>query len=84
MIDQLDTLQESALVAVQTVEDQEDLERLRVLYLGNQGLIATTMRQYMRTLDATTRASVGNRLNELTRNLQQAIEQKHAALDQIG
>ncbi len=79
MKQQLETIRASALSAIAGVETAEQLDALRVQYLGKKGELTAVLKQ-MGGLSADERPVIGQLANEVRAALEQAVEQKSAAL----
>ena len=73
MKQQLETIRRQALEALQAVQSQEELEALRVRYLGKKGELTAVLKQ-MGTLSAEERPIMGQIANEVRSAIEQTIE----------
>ncbi len=76
---QLDTLQSEAQGAIAAAESLEDLEKLRVRFLGKKGELSKVLGG-MGKLDAGDRPRIGSRANEIKTELQDGLDGKREAL----
>lgn len=76
---QLENIRNSAKEALAKVAKPEDLETLRVKYLGKKGELTAILRQ-MGKLSAEERPIMGQLTNEVRASIEKAIEQKKAEL----
>lgn len=76
---QLENIRNSAKEALAKVAKPEDLEALRVKYLGKKGELTAILRQ-MGKLSAEERPVMGQLTNEVRASIEKAIEQKKAEL----
>ena len=77
--DQLTTLRQVATEAIATADTLDQLEQLRVSYLGKKGELSQILKG-MGKLDAAERPRIGAVANEVKVALQAALETKQAAL----
>ena len=76
MIDELRQLERDALAAVRTAEDPDELERVRVRYLGRrEGLVSGLLRR-LGTLDPAERPAAGAAANRAKKALAEALEER--------
>lgn len=78
---QLENIKNSAKEALAKVAKPEELEALRVKYLGKKGELTAILRQ-MGKLSAEERPVMGQLTNEVRASIEKAIEQKKAELAQ--
>ena len=83
MKQQLEAIRKSALDAVLSVEQPEELEALRVRYLGKKGELTAVLKQ-MGGLSAEERPVIGQLANEVRSKLEAAIEERGRALAEIA
>lgn len=83
MRDQLQALEKQALQAVEAAVDLEELNSLRVHYLGKKGELTAILRG-MAKLTAAERPIVGQLANELRDRLEQSLASKIASLAQAA
>lgn len=76
---QLSALQQEALQSIATVATLDQLEQLRIKYLGKKGSLSQVLGG-MGKLDAAERPRIGALANEVKEALQAGLEQKKAAL----
>lgn len=76
---QLQTLQQDGQAAIAATDTLEELEQLRVKYLGKKGELSQILGG-MGKLDATERPRIGSLANEVKTCLQTALEERRAAL----
>ncbi|MBI1320424.1 MAG: phenylalanine--tRNA ligase subunit alpha [Candidatus Hydrogenedens sp.] len=80
MKQQLESLRTAALDALQGVDGLQDLEALRVKFLGRKGELTEILRG-LATLSAEERPAMGQLANEVKEALSDAIDGKKAVLD---
>lgn len=76
---QLQTLQQDGQAAIAATDTLEELEQLRVKYLGKKGELSQILGG-MGKLDATERPRIGSLANEVKTCLQTALEERRTAL----
>lgn len=76
---QLQTLQQDGQAAIAAADTLEELEQLRVKYLGKKGELSQILGG-MGKLDATERPRIGSLANEVKTCLQTALEERRTAL----
>ncbi|MGI6030481.1 MAG: phenylalanine--tRNA ligase subunit alpha [Eubacteriales bacterium] len=81
MKQQLENIRSSASEALRQVTGQEELEALRVRYLGKKGELTAILRQ-MGKLSAEERPIMGQLTNEVRAFIEKAIEEKKAELEE--
>ncbi|MDO4500232.1 MAG: phenylalanine--tRNA ligase subunit alpha [Erysipelotrichaceae bacterium] len=79
-MDDLKTLKDEALKAIEDVKDSKVLEELRVEYLSKKGKIQGLMAQ-MKNLEPSEKPKFGQLVNDLKSAVTEAIEAKKAQLD---
>ena len=79
MKQQLEAIRKSALDAILGAEQSEDLEALRVRYLGKKGELTAVLKQ-MGKLSAEERPVIGQLANEVRAKLEATIEERGRAL----
>lgn len=79
MLEQLRALQDEALTALATVEDQRSLDAWRVRYLGRRGALAT-ITEGIGKLPAAERPAVGRMANQVKQALEAAYTQRLAEI----
>ena len=79
MKEQLEKIQQEALAALAGVTTAQDLEALRVKYLGKKGELTAVLKQ-MGGLSAEERPVIGQLANDVRANLEAALEQRQTAL----
>ncbi|NLW16842.1 MAG: phenylalanine--tRNA ligase subunit alpha [Firmicutes bacterium] len=79
MREQLQALEKQALQAVAEANDLEELNSLRVRYLGKKGELTAILRG-MAQLPAAERPVIGQLANELRKRLEESLTEKTAAL----
>src|SRR5690625_749707 len=79
MQEQLTDLRQEALEAVGQAQTENELTQMRVKYLGKKGTLTQILRQ-MGQLAAEERPKVGQRVNEIRRELEEVIAQKEEQL----
>lgn len=77
----LDALEKSALQEVAQSESPEQLEEIRVRYLGKKGLLTATLRR-MGSLSSHDRPVVGQRANQVKERLSSALEERDTLFQQ--
>jgi phenylalanyl-tRNA synthetase alpha chain len=80
MIEELERLEKEALAALEQVESVQALDQWRSDYTGRKGQLSVVLRG-MGKLPAEERPQVGARSNELKNVLEQAYEERRAALE---
>ncbi|MDH3584028.1 MAG: phenylalanine--tRNA ligase subunit alpha [Phycisphaerae bacterium] len=75
MLQRLSQLRQEAEHALQAVQDADALERFRVTYLGSKGKLKGAM-TWLKEADPSQRRDLGQGLNQLKTELQQAFEAK--------
>ena len=81
MIEKLDTLKQEALKAIGEAPAVEEIDKIRVTYLGRKGAITEILRS-LSQLPLEERKQVGERANKLRAELEAVIDAKAAALKQ--
>ncbi len=79
MLDELQQLTEKALAAIDTADQAQLLDDVRVEYLGKKGLVT----QYMKSLgklSAEERPKAGQLINQVKQRIQKSLESKKSAL----
>ncbi|ACK67599.1 phenylalanyl-tRNA synthetase, alpha subunit [Rippkaea orientalis PCC 8801] len=76
---ELQTLQQQAQEAIATVPNLEELEQLRINYLGKKGQLSQILRG-MGKLSAEERPRIGSLANEVKEALQASLDQQKASL----
>src|SRR6186997_308410 len=79
MIEQLQSLHDSALTEIAGLSDDAALEEFRVKYLGKKGSV-TALSAGMRDVPPDQRAAVGAKFNEVRTAITAAVEEKKSAL----
>jgi len=79
MPEQIDSLREEALRALEAAEDAAALKAWRIAYLGRKGRVSELMK-LIGTLPKEERPAFGQAANELKRTLQAAFEERKATL----
>ncbi len=79
MEDKLEQLRDEAVVAFREADDEEQLEQMRVQYLGRQGELREMMKN-LGSLAKEQRPAVGRLANRVSQELQQAYEQRQQQL----
>ena len=80
MKQQLEAIRKAALEAISDAGKAEDLEALRVRYLGKKGELTAVLKQ-MGKLSAEERPVIGQLANEVRAALEAGIEKKASELD---
>jgi phenylalanyl-tRNA synthetase alpha chain len=79
----LDTLEKSALPAIEGAVNLDELEQTRISFFGRKGHF-TRISQTTNTLNKEERAQMGQRLNAVKRSLESAIEKRAQELDKTN
>ena len=79
MKQQLEAIRKAALDSIRSTEADQELEAMRVKYLGKKGELTALLKQ-MGSLSAEERPVMGQLANEVRANLENAIEERTAAL----
>ena len=82
MKDKLQQIRLAAQEELKTVQTPEELEQLKVKYLGKKGELTAILRS-MSGLSAEERPIVGQLANEVRADIEQYIDQKRGAIEQI-
>ncbi len=80
MSDELTTLLQTALAAVETADDLRTLDEVRVQYLGKSGRFTERLKQ-LGKLPAEERKAAGQAINQAKQSFQAALEARKGALD---
>ena len=80
MSDELTTLLQTALAAVESAEDLRALDEVRVQYLGKSGQFTARLKQ-LGKLPAEERKTAGQTINQAKQSFQAALEARKDALD---
>jgi phenylalanyl-tRNA synthetase alpha chain len=80
-MDKLQSILTTALNNLQSVSNLQELEQIRVEYLGKNGVI-TAYLKLLGTFEAEARKSAGALINEVKNQLAEALERKKEQLDQ--
>ena len=75
MKEQLEKIKETALAAIDSAKVQDDIEQLRVKYLGKKGELTALLKQ-MGSLSAEERPKMGQLVNETKAKLEEIISEK--------
>ena len=78
----MQALRESSIQAILDAVDAEELENLRVRYLGKKGELSAILRQ-MGKLSAEERPVMGQRANQLRSEIESAIEKRRTELNRV-
>jgi len=81
-VENLDRLQTEALAAITQSKEAGELEQLRVAYFGKKGALSLLMKS-LAQLPAEQRPEAGARINEVRSAVQQALDSRLLALQQI-
>lgn len=81
-MEKLDQLKETAKQAIESVENLQQLQEKRVLYLGKKGPIQEVM-SMMKTLSPEERPAFGAQVNEIKRTIGEWIEAKKQELEVV-
>lgn len=76
----LDALRDAALAAIAATDDLTALDRVRVEFLGKQGLLTAQLKR-LGALPASERPAAGQAINRVKAALQTAVEARKAALE---
>ena len=76
-------ISKTAISAIKAATSSNELEQLRVKYLGRNGEVTLVLRGIGK-LAAAERAKVGEETNEVRQNIDQALEEKQAELTQLA
>ena len=79
MKQQLETIRREALAALQQAKDEQELESLRVGYLGKKGALTAVLKQ-MGSLSAEERPVMGQIANSIRAEIEQVLEQAKTKL----
>jgi len=82
MKEQLKLLRESSLAAIAEAQTSEELEALRIKYLGKKGELTAILKQ-MGKLSAEERPVMGQLANEVRNTLEASLEQRKAAVSAL-
>lgn len=82
MVENLDKLVDEAQQAISTVESIEDLDQIRVQYLGKKGSITSLMKE-LGKLSTEQRPKAGQVINQAKQAVQQAISDKKIVLQTL-
>ncbi len=80
VLDQLEQFEEEALASIHRAEDLEEIQAIRVKYLGREGLITGILRG-IGDLPPDQRADVGQRGNAVKQAIESALEEAEACLE---
>ncbi len=83
MLDQLNQIEQTALSALQAVQDEESLERWRVTHLGRSSPLMQVFDR-LGQIPKEERPAIGRRANEVKKALETALDQKNEALRQAA
>jgi phenylalanyl-tRNA synthetase alpha chain len=83
MLDQLEKIEQAALVALDEVEDEQALEQWRVANLGRSSPLMTVFDQ-MRDLPKDERPAIGRRSNEVKQKLEKKHSEKADLINQLA
>ncbi len=79
---QIIAIKQELTKALETVKTEQDLEQIRIIFLGRQGNVAALMDQ-LKKLPVEERRIVGPKLNQLKTVIQQAYEDKKKEMQQL-
>jgi phenylalanyl-tRNA synthetase alpha chain len=82
MLEQLDSLEQDALMALLAIADESALAKWRSTYLGRRGRVPEAVKA-LGTLSSAERPAYGRRVNEVKQALEAAYEVKVAELKQV-
>ena len=77
----LDSLEAEALGEIQTAQDADALDAVRVRYLGKKGVLTEKLKT-LGTLPSDERPAAGQQINRIKSSLQQAIAEKKSEFEQ--
>jgi len=80
--EQIITIEQKLTKALATVKTEQDLEQIRITFLGRQGNVAALMAQFKK-LSIEKKRIIGPQLNQLKATIQQAYEEKKEELHQL-
>ena len=80
MMENLTSIKEEGLAKIEASRDLNELQQLRILYLGKKGPIQEVMKS-MKELSAEERPAFGQKVNEIKTLLADAIEARKAVLE---
>ena len=83
MKEQLEKIKPEALAALAVTNEAEDLEALRVKYLGKNGELTAVLKQ-MGKLSAEERPVIGQLANEVRKRLKAYIDYQKKKIDEIN
>lgn len=84
IIKALKALEAEALDAIKTVSETDDLERLRITYMGRkEGSLSVLLRE-LSTLDSSERPAIGAEVNRVKDIIQNALKEKKSELTPAG
>lgn len=83
MLPQLSDIQQTALVALQSIQDEDMLQQWRVTYLGRSSPLMSIF-DGLGSLPKNERPAIGRRANEVKQALETALAEKSEALRQIA
>ena len=81
MINQLNQIQEEALIAISKATSQVELNDLKAYYMGKKSPLGEIMKQ-MATLSIEEKKSLGMKANEVKKAIEEAINQKRKAIEE--
>ena len=79
MKEQLNALREAALKEMETLQNPKELEDFRIRYMGKKGSVTGLLRG-MGALPAEERPAMGQLVNQLRQELEQAVSEKAQAI----
>lgn len=80
MMENLTSIKEEGLAKIEASKDLNELQQLRVLYLGKKGPIQEVMKS-MKDLSAEERPAFGQKVNEIKTMIAEAIDERKAILE---
>ena len=83
MKETLETIRREALAALDAAGNAQELDALRVKYLGKKGELTAVLKQ-MGKLSAEERPVIGQLANEVREALSQAMDQRHQAIEEAA
>lgn len=83
MLERLTPLREKALAAIRSANTREELEKLRVVYLGRKGELTQVLRG-LKDLPESERRTAGNTANTVKEELEKALEQRRKHIDSLA
>lgn len=79
MIEKLESIKQAAVAALQNGKTQQDIEELRIKYLGKKGELTAILKQ-MGSLSPEERPVMGQRVNEAKAHIESLLQEKNAEI----